>query len=252
MLCLFESVGGIITFTRVNTDKYETWLLVTQLYGSGLELLYVCLWYFALFALYRQLATANHILPNKKIFIVHVTLLTLYFLTSALFITLEQAKIGQNCSLNCQYIVGSINDIVLMIADLLELLTFFLVIFIVLPVTKDQKQSRVKFQNFLFNGHSSLESLERAVLEANPSMNEQDRVKVVEILLKRKQIIQKTESTQSFVAIMVEDVQAPSEYQFFGSEITFRMNKRPRDDNTVDSVSVISDNNPSTLQPPFV
>ena len=55
LMCLFEGVSSVVTFVRQGHENFEAWLLITQLYGSGLELVYLVIWYFALFSLYKQL-----------------------------------------------------------------------------------------------------------------------------------------------------------------------------------------------------
>ena len=61
------------------------------------------------------------------------------------------------------------------ISNLVEMTTFFLVIKLMLPITPSDKETRSKFQKFLFQGFVDKNELKAAVLANNPDMNQEQR-----------------------------------------------------------------------------
>ena len=58
---------------------------------------------------------------------------------------------------------------------LIEMTTFFLVVRMMLPITKLDKETRSKFQRFLFNGFADKNELKAAILANNPHMDTDQR-----------------------------------------------------------------------------
>ena len=61
------------------------------------------------------------------------------------------------------------------ISVLVEMMTFFLVVKLMLPITPTDKNKRSKFQRFLFKGFADKNELRAAVLANNPEMNQSQR-----------------------------------------------------------------------------
>ena len=61
------------------------------------------------------------------------------------------------------------------ISALVEMMTFFLVVKLMLPITPSDKNKRSKFQRFLFKGFADKNELRAAVLANNPDMDESQR-----------------------------------------------------------------------------
>ena len=59
-----------------------------------------------------------------------------------------------------------------------EACSFWLVLYIMLPLTDRQKRQRKNLKTFLLNGFINIEHLESALLERNPSMNEDQKEKI--------------------------------------------------------------------------
>ena len=55
------------------------------------------------------------------------------------------------------------------------MITFFLVVRMMIPITKQDKEARSKFQRFLFNGFADKNELKAAILANNPSMDADQR-----------------------------------------------------------------------------
>ena len=55
------------------------------------------------------------------------------------------------------------------------MITFFLVVRMMIPITKTDKQTRSKFQRFLFNGFADKNELKAAILAKNPGMDADQR-----------------------------------------------------------------------------
>ena len=62
---------------------------------------------------------------------------------------------------------------------LTEMMTFFLVVKIMLPITPSDKETRSKFQRFLFKGFANKNELRAAVLANNPDINTDQRSLVI-------------------------------------------------------------------------
>ena len=61
------------------------------------------------------------------------------------------------------------------ISQFVEMMTFFLVVKLMLPITLSDKNKRSKFQRFLFKGFADKNELRAAVLANNPDMNPEQR-----------------------------------------------------------------------------
>ena len=61
------------------------------------------------------------------------------------------------------------------ISAFVEMMTFFLVVRFMLPITPSDKEKRSKFQRFLFKGFADKNELRTAVLANNPDMNQSQR-----------------------------------------------------------------------------
>ena len=127
-------------------------------------------WACTLIRLYKDIEHSEKLLPNKRIFIQHGSLLFgflfLYALDQTMFLI---AKNSDNY--NTFLILTGICDIFISIESLLEMMTFFLVVKLMLPITPSDKDRRSKFQRFLFKGFADKNELRAAVLANNPDMD---------------------------------------------------------------------------------
>lgn len=108
-------------------------------------------WGGTLLKLYRDIDHSRKLLPNKRVFILHGSILSVYVL---LFSTSQilQAWLHHTPENNTKLIFSGICDLLICPENALELLTYFLVVKLMLPTTQYDKEKRSKFQRFLFKG----------------------------------------------------------------------------------------------------
>lgn len=98
---------------------------------------WVCLviWGLALIKLYRDVKQSEKILPNKRIFVVHGTLLTFFALSYILEqVLFDKALKSPKDSIKFYRLAGTV-DLMTLSTMLIELATFYLVIFMIMPLT---------------------------------------------------------------------------------------------------------------------
>ena len=100
--------------------------------------------------------------------------------------------------------------------------TFFLVVRMMLPITKTEKESRSKFQRFLFNGFADKNELKAAILANNPHMDADERSLVEQDIDNLQALISTTYSDHSIIGGMVQVVDV-QDYAFIGQ---WRFNQR--------------------------
>ena len=75
------------------------------------------------------------------------------------------------------------------------MLTFFIVIKIMIPMTNEEKENKSQFRKFLFNGFADKYELKAAVFAQNPSMLEEERNLMEKSLETLGKLIETTETT---------------------------------------------------------
>ncbi len=108
-------------------------------------------WAWTLIRLYKDIKHSNKLLPSKGIFILHGSLLTGFLLLFAMEEILTNAR-NHADNLETYSILTGIYNIFAAILHLVELMTFFLVVKLMIPITPSDKEKRSKFQRFLFKG----------------------------------------------------------------------------------------------------
>ena len=108
-------------------------------------------WVCTLFRLYKDIEHSEKLLPNKQVFILHGYLLSGYLLLYIIINVVVSVAYNME-NKNTQLILFAIYDISLSIQNLLQAITFFLVVKLMLPITPSDKNKRSKFQRFLFKG----------------------------------------------------------------------------------------------------
>jgi len=101
-------------------------------------------WAFTLIRLYMDITNSAKLLPKKRLFIIHGSMLSAYLILCALAQVLANIRIRTN-NLNKKNIVSGIIDIQFDLESLLEVATFYLVVKMMLPLTKEDKETRSKF-----------------------------------------------------------------------------------------------------------
>ncbi len=101
-------------------------------------------WAWTLIRLYKDIKHSEKLLPNKRIFIQHGYLLTGYMLLGAL-LQINFYVFNRTENIDTYLILRGVNDILIAMSDLLETMTFFLVVKLMLPITPSDKEKRSKF-----------------------------------------------------------------------------------------------------------
>jgi hypothetical protein len=121
------------------------------------------MWGYTLKRLYNDVALSKKLLPNKRLFIIHGSLLSAFLVLYALADIFEYIALHSSSS-TTEYTLLIIVYLFLCIENLLEMLTFFLVVKLMLPFTRADKENKSKFKKFLFNGFADKHELKAAVL----------------------------------------------------------------------------------------
>ena len=97
---------------------------------------FACLttWAWTLYLLYRAVKNVEQLLPAKNVFVLHGSLLLLYVVSYALMIYVISLANHSPAGDRQNYLTG-ISNFMLAIVDLFELLTFYLVVFLMLPLS---------------------------------------------------------------------------------------------------------------------
>lgn len=115
------------------------------------------------------------LLPRKDIFQLHFSLISLWlgmYLTGLLLSAFVKTRLTTEKE---EDIYNGLFWLVVWIWDLIEESSFFLLIYLMLPVTDSAKKCRTDMNRFLFDGFVNLEKLEEAVIAQNPSMTVSQR-----------------------------------------------------------------------------
>lgn len=102
--------------------------------------LFLLVWAGTLVRLYRRVKNSDKLLPNKQVFLVHGVLLGVYLTFSALETCLAEAATHNTGSKRDIYF--GVSDILLDIAKLSGTITFFLVVYLMLPLSAHQRRQR--------------------------------------------------------------------------------------------------------------
>lgn len=128
-------------------------------------------WAWALYILYRDTIHSEKLLPNKRIFIVHGSLLTLFLFLNAIEIYAYWKK-EHTVTEHAIFVWADIYNLTLFLLSVVEAITFSLVVFLMLPMGENQKMQRKEFQRFLFVGFVDRTELENAILVQYPDLTD--------------------------------------------------------------------------------
>jgi hypothetical protein len=175
-----------------------------------------------LYRLYKVVDHSKKLLPNKLIFIIHGLLLVIYLLSFSAaqycWYTAVRAiwKLEVTFDDFERYVTYyGFYYLLQCLSNLMQVLTFSLVIKLMLPITKSERERQSKFQRFLFNGFANKEELEAAIFANNPDMTEEERSDVKRDLKDLDELIEGRSSGSSIVSGMVDVVEI-SNYAYMG------------------------------------
>lgn len=134
--------------------------------------LFLGAWVVTLVKLYRDLKHSKKLLPNKRIFIVHGSLLTTFLVLFLLAMILTQLYLKTTVGSPKYLTLRGIVDLDFLVYNSIEVATFFLVVSLMLPVSKQAMLDHQALQKCLLNGFVKPEELENAILAQHPDMPE--------------------------------------------------------------------------------
>ena len=77
----------------------------------------------------------------------------------------------------------------------IEIMSFFLVVKLMLPITPSDKKKRSKFQRFLFKGFADINELRAAILQNNRDIDDEQRSMIESDLDNLSSFIKRAQST---------------------------------------------------------
>ena len=152
-------------------------------------------WSSTLLRLYKDIQASRKLLPKKRVFILHATLLGLYFVLFAIQIVFTYLPLFIECDTSCKLKLVGVSYLIAIAKNGVEAMTFILVINLMCPLTNAQKLRRQELNKFLLSGFANFENLEQAVLEHNQEMDETELEIVKEEISRFKYFIDTTSET---------------------------------------------------------
>jgi hypothetical protein len=179
VLCVGLGLLTLIAYTRASLGLLSfisDWLFII------FQFAYFLIWAWALYALYRDIKHANMLLPNKRIFVLHGSLLILYILGVTGDTVLSYMPQWLGCGEICFDKWRSFGQISVTVGNYAESASFLLVIYVMNPFTRKQRQQQQSFREFMTNGLVDFDKIEPAVLAANPNLTPFEKEVLVESL----------------------------------------------------------------------
>lgn len=165
------------------------------------ELACLFTWAITLCILYRTVKKTDKLLPHKSVFIVHGLLLSAFFFAYALNLYFS-IKYNHSTG-NQQLIAGGFGNLSEVFANFFELTTFFLVVFLMLPLSAEKRKKRSDFTKFLHNGFMDVDHLESAILAQNPELTAEDKEILHDDMVRVDRLIHMSGDCTSIMSSMV-------------------------------------------------
>ena len=122
--------------------KLYFWVSILQIL---LMVTYLLVWGWSLFSLYTKIKASRKLLPKKKVFQLHATLLILYLLFYAIYITfLYSTMLKKNLERAHVKIFLGIAYTSIIVCRILGQTTYYLVIKMMLPLTDGQRMRKIE------------------------------------------------------------------------------------------------------------
>lgn len=137
------------------------------LVGYLVDLLILALlvaWAVTLCRLYKYVVDSKNLLPNKRIFIIQGVLLSCFILFELLQNTLSLLANKHSDNQQAFWIYAGTVDFLQFYGNTIELITFFLVIYLLMPLSNEAYAKYVALKRFQFTGFVDCEKLEEAIL----------------------------------------------------------------------------------------
>ena len=104
---LVISVGLLVCYVCLGDVYYN----LIDAISTGLEMIYLAIWSYALYSLFVRFKASEHLLPRKRVFVIHATLLTFFLLCQTICEVTAHILNGNNCLATCFDIIASIHNI---------------------------------------------------------------------------------------------------------------------------------------------
>lgn len=195
-LCVID---GVICYVGFMID--DVFLIVgTQFVLVCFNIAFLYIWGYALIKLNRRIKNADKLIPNKRLFMMHGTVLVLYIVWNIVFLVcFSWAYYATGDKQNILYGIVNISGV---FAPFAECAGFWLVLFMMTPITKGQAKKRNEFESFLLDGFMDVKQLRTAIYENNPDMTVEEMQAVDEQMETFSSYLESTKFTQSIVAEM--------------------------------------------------
>lgn len=189
-------------YVGASKDSQSLYYYLSQ-YGFNLIIIMsVLVWGWTIIKLYRNVTNAGRLLPNKKVFILHGFLMALFLLLQIASIVI--GEVGGKASGNRMYLLFGIFNIVETLTFIVEYVSFFVVVYMMLPFLDYQRRKRLEFRRFLFTGLMDADHLESAIYAQHSDLSHSERSLVREEMQRLAAFMHETEGTQAIMANMVE------------------------------------------------
>ena len=195
-------------------------------------------WGVALLKLLRHLKHHDKLMPNKKLFIMHGVVLAVSIAFLLIAVILDMT--ANNLKADAQQCLWGVTSIFFALSVLFTALSFWLVLYITIPITRQQRKRRMDFQTFLLNGFLDFDQLKEAVFAQN-DFDDDERAIVLDDLERFGSFLERSTSSRGVVAEMV--VIDPQFLAFQGNLVM-----RPRERVTRETINSLKSRDRSTSE----
>ena len=161
-MILLSVTDGLLDYCQ-KFDKSGNWdYYLGSLYGyTFLVIASALMWGVALIKLLRHLNGQDKLLPKQGLFKLHGAVLIAFIVSQFLAVFLD--NVANNLPPVPQQRLWGVCSIFFALSYFFEDLSFCLVLYITLPITRQQQRRRMDFQTFLLNGFLDFDKLKEAV-----------------------------------------------------------------------------------------
>ena len=210
--CLLLAYLGNFLFLMIAGGVFVFLMLKFPIKGNGymrltqflIQTVYLAIWTYSLASLYSDIKSAQDLIPKMKVFKLHFALLLIYLISLFGFTLCFELAMTINKSSNHYTILLIISQILQITKNLVEAITFFVVIFMMLPMTKQQHKKRTEMKQFFLNGFVDFDSILPAIIAENPDMTVEEKQAVTLSIERCKSFFKKTCETQEIVSSLVD------------------------------------------------
>ena len=200
VMILLGVADGVVDYCQKFVKSGDSYLYIGSVYGYNFLVIFSALvWGVALIQLLRHLKGQDKLLPKQGLFKLHGAILVAFIVTQFLYVLLD--NVANNLPTVPQQRLFGVCSIIVALSTFFEDLSFWLVLFITLPITRQQRKRRMDFQTFLLNGFLDFDQLKEAVLAQN-DFDDDERDIVLNDLDRFESFLERSRSSRGVVAEM--------------------------------------------------